>query len=211
MDLVVLTELPGCQLLATGRVLKAPDAGQVMKATELLAYAHRRSAEADGQAGAALARAREEGLAAGRAQARAEYADRLAAAAAARHAGLHSLAPVMVDIVVDALAVMLRQADRAQLWAGALAAVQELLGRARWARMRVHPRQEAVALRALAQAGASFVTVQPDATLGDEECRLETDVGIADAGLQVQLQALRRAVAQALETTEPPPEPAPRT
>jgi len=199
MDLVVLTDAAACKVVATSRVLKHADAASVMEAAQLLVLARQREAATVAQARAAQQQAREQGLKDGREQARAEYAGRLAAAEAARHVGLRELSPVLVDIVADAVAVLLRQADRAALLGAAIEAVDGLLKQARWARLRVHPDQADAARAALAAAAIPIATVLVDPTLGLDACSFETDVGIADASLQVQLDALRVAVQQAVD------------
>lgn len=199
MDLVVLTDAAACKVVATSRVLKHADAAPVMEAAQLLVLARQREAATVAQARAAQQQAREQGLKDGREQARAEYAGRLAAAEVARHVGLRELSPVLVDIVADAVAVLLRQADRATLLGAAIEAVDGLLKQARWARLRVHPDQADAARMALAAAAIPIATVLVDPTLGLDACSFETDVGIADASLQVQLDALRVAVQQAVD------------
>lgn len=206
MDLVVLTDLPAFKVVATGRVLKHADAAAVVSATELLTQARQRDAMMVVQARTALEQARERGLSEGRAQAHAELAGRLATAEAARQVALHELAPVLAEIVADAVAVVMRSADRQQLIASAVAAVSGLLRQARWARLRVHPTQAAAARAALAAepadnaasaSAAQMASVVPDASVSVDACIFETDVGTADASLSVQIDTLRRAIQDA--------------
>lgn len=204
MDLVVLTDLPDCRVVATSRVLKRADAQPVIEATQLLRLARQREAGAEAQAQAIRRQAREEGLREGREQARVEYAARLVAAEAARHAGLRELSPFMIDIVTDAVAVLLRQSDRTALMASAVEAVDGLLKQARWARLRVHPDQVEAARAALEAGAIPLATVVADARMDPLECSFETDVGIADTGLQAQLESVRKAVAQALDVDADP-------
>lgn len=199
MDLVVLIDKPGCTVTARGRLLKQAEAGAVMQAADLLARARARDELLLEQSVAGYEEALQRGLAEGVAQAKAQWTGRLAAAAAARRLALNDLAPAMVEMVVDALALVLRNANRRQLMAAALQAVEGLLTQARWARLRVHPSQADTARDVLGEfdarhAGAGLVTVLADPSLGPEDCIFETDAGIADAGLQVQLAAIRGAL-----------------
>ena len=199
MDLVVLTEAPAIKVVATGRVIKCADAALVLEAAGLLAMARQREATTVAQCRVALEDSRALGLREGRAQAGAEFALRLAQAEAARHLTLHALAPTLVEIVADAVAAVLRSADRQQLIASALAAVDGLVKRARWARLRVHPSQAEFARAALAAPGTcalarQMTSVVADAGVGVDDCIFETDLGIADASLGVQIDALRAAI-----------------
>ncbi len=203
MDLVVLIDLPDFTVASKSRLLKKAQAGAVTEAADLLVRARSRDELMLKQTLNGYEQARQRGRRQGTAQAQAEWSGRLAAAAAARQVALRDLAPAMVDMVVDATAVVLRSANRRQLMAGALQAMDGLLKQARWARLRVHPSQAEMARTALGefdakQCGAGLVTVIADPTVQPEDCIFETDVGIADAGLGVQLAAIRSALEAAV-------------
>lgn len=201
MDLVVLIDKPDFTVTGTGRLLKKAQAGAIAQADELLEQARARDALLHRQALEACEQARRRGLQEGLAQAEAQWATRLAQAAVARRVALRDLAPALVEMVVDATAVVLRGANRRQLMASALQAVDGLLKQARWARLRVHPSQADAAHETLSEfdarhGAAGIVTVVPDPSVQMTGCIFETDVGIADVGLDVQLATIR----QALET-----------
>jgi len=204
MDLVVLIDRPDLTVVHPGRLLKRADAALVAQADELLGRLDARERQMQAQCRQAYENEMQRGRDAGEAQARQEWAERLAAVHAARHIALNDLAPTLVDIVSDAVSLVLRRADRQQLIAGALEAVNDMLRQARWAKLRLHPSQLAAARRSLddmAQhtgTGREFVTLVGDASLDEDDCIFETDAGIADASLDVQLAAIRSAVESAV-------------
>ncbi|RQP21323.1 FliH/SctL family protein [Piscinibacter terrae] len=204
MDLVVLIDRPDLTVAHPGRLLKRADANLVTQADELLGRLGARERQMQAQWQQAYETHKQRGLVAGEAQARQEWAERLAAAHAARHIALTDLAPTLVDIVSDAVGLVLRRTDRRQLIASALEAVDDMLRQARWAKLRLHPSQLAAARRALDDvarhvgSGRELVTLVGDALLGEDDCIFETDVGIADASLGVQLAAIRSAVESAV-------------
>jgi type III secretion protein L len=204
MDLVVLIDQPGFTAVSAGRVLKQSEAASVTQADELL----RRASERVRRLRSRLKQAHEEERVRarqdGELQAKQEWAARLAAVKAAHHVTLNDLAPLLVDIVFDAVTQVLGQTDPLQLMQSALQAVNGMLKQARWARLRVHPSQVETARLALAGfsadtvAVAQMLTVIPDASVPLQGCVFETDIGIADASLDLQLAAIRTAVESAV-------------
>ncbi|MBA2723607.1 MAG: type III secretion system stator protein SctL [Methylibium sp.] len=203
MDLVVLIDLPELTVASKSRLLKKADAEHLTQAADVLERTRARDQLMLKQTLNGYEQARQRGRRQGLAQAEAEWAGRLAAAAAAKQLALRDLAPTMIDLVVDATALVLRNADRRQLMTAALQAVDGLLKQARWARLRVHPSQADAARETLGEfdarhSGAALITVVPDPSLKPEDCIFETDVGIADASLDVQLGAIRSALEKAV-------------
>jgi type III secretion protein L len=209
MDLVVLSALPTHLLANKGAIIKSADATRSLSAADALAMAGQAVARQKQLVAGATAKGHQKGLLAGGVQAQAEYAGRLARAEAARHAVLQELQPVLVDLVMQAVEVVVRQQNRQDLIASALDSIDALIREARWARLRVHPSAVEAARDALAQehGGVSpnrIVSVIPDAGLSVDGCVFETDVGMADASLAVQLATLREAVEAAFEALAPP-------
>jgi type III secretion protein L len=206
MDLVVLIDAPGFTLAGSGRLLKQPDAAAVTTASDLLARAQARDTLLLEQTRNACEQSRRSGWDEGMAEAREQMAHRLAAALAARQIALQSLTPALADIVADAVTLLVKGMPRRNLLGAALDSVSGMLKQARWARLRVHPTQADEARTALAEARAELaavdiVTVVADAAIDVDGCIFETDVGIADASLPVQLTAIRAAVATAVASS----------
>jgi hypothetical protein len=96
------------------------------------------------------------------------------------------------------------------LFARAVTAVERLVEGADYLKVRVHPDDYEVAQREfkLASAGwnkggrAVVLSVSPDRTLAPGSCLCESDLGIVDASLDVQLNAVRDAVTRAVERSE---------
>lgn len=204
MDLVVLVDQPGVTVTSASRVVKRHHVATVTQAAEVLqrAQAHEQLMLEKSRKHHEQERAR--GYNQGLLEAREEWAQRLAAAQAARHLALKDLAPTLVDIVVEGVSVILKNADPQQLMASALTSVEDLIKQARWARLRVHP-QQANAARSMLdtfaqQAGSKvdWVSVVADVSVAHDACVFETDIGMADASLSVQLGAIRRAVESAV-------------
>lgn len=202
MELVVLIDRPGFAALSESRVLKHSDVLSITEAADLLAQAQTRDERMQEEARVTLAEQRLRAHSAGVLQAQQEWASRLAAAEAARHVTLNDLAPTLVGIVVDAVSLVLKRADPQQLMDSALLAVADLLRQARWARLKVHPTRVEEAQRALGRLAVKgegqMVTVIADPTAELHACVFETDVGIADASLDVQIGAIRVAVESAV-------------
>jgi type III secretion protein L len=204
MDLVVLVDQPDFTVTSASRVIKRHDVATVLQAAEVLQRAQEHGQLMREKSLQGYEQERTSGYNQGLLQAQEEWAQRLAVAQSARYLALKDLAPTLVDIVVDGVSVILKNADRQQLMASAMSSVADLIKQARWARLRVHPQQADDARSMLdtfaQQSGTSldWVSVIEDASLALDACVFETDIGIADASLSVQLAAIRRAVESAV-------------
>jgi type III secretion protein L len=139
-----------------------------------------------------------------------EWFARSAQAMAERKAVQISLRERMAELVVAAVEQITRHEDRSVLFARAVTAVERLVEGADYLKVRVHPDDYEVAQREfkLASAGwnkggrAVVLSVSPDRTLAPGSCLCESDLGIVDASLDVQLNAVRDAVTRAVERSE---------
>jgi type III secretion protein L len=139
-----------------------------------------------------------------------EWFARSAQAMADRKAVQISLRERMAELVVAAVEQITRHEDRSVLFARAVTAVERLVEGADYLKVRVHPDDYEVAQREfkLASAGwnkggrAVVLSVSPDRTLALGSCLCESDLGIVDASLDVQLNAVRDAVTRAVERSE---------
>jgi type III secretion protein L len=206
MQLVVLNRLADRQLIARGRVIKQPDALEFLQACSLLQRAQQLQQGVEEARRKVLADAFAQGLAQGRAEANREYAQRLADAAAAKQVALSELAPVIAELVADAVTAILGAQDRERVLTDALLQSQSLVKKARWARLRVHPSNAEAAEAAIAHAlptDRQIVTLVPDARVDPNVCLLETDVGVAEGTLPRHLADLKAAVERAFEEPVP--------
>lgn len=196
---------PGAQLgiASDRRVLRAAEVPALQQAEQLLGELQALLAHEQARIATATAQAREaglqQGIADGRAQARAETADALAALTrqheAARDALQHDVARLALDVFQKLLGTLPTDAALARL---ATQAARELLPARTW-RLHVHPSQLAglqAALRAADpddRAGLARAELVADADLCETDCRLVTEFGTADASLATQVRRLAHA------------------
>lgn len=138
------------------------------------------------------------GFARGHAEALQGLRDFLGAVAARRKA----IDPELIALVADAVGRIVRDMP-ADLLTGSLieTALAEAQGERGRLVLRVHPDRTTVAQTWLRQSAAPdilSVTVEPDATMAEDDCVLETPAGVIDAGLQTQLAALRAVLDDAV-------------
>lgn len=203
MDMVVLIDSPGFRVLNRSRLLKNAEVPAVTEVTDLLHRAYERDKLMLQQTMTAYEQARQDGWQQGIDEAKALMSARLAAAVVAKQLALVDLSPILVNIVSSAMSLLLKNADPARLLTSSMEAVGGLLKKAQWAKLRVHPSHAEMARRTLGQSSANLgsltsIAVVADATLAPEDCIFETDVGIADASLSVQLQAINTALEAAI-------------
>lgn len=204
MQLLLLINRPGFLTFSRGRVLKHSESNSVAHASDLIVKAQQQCESMRQEVRDALGQEQLKAYNAGLLLAKEELASRLAAAEAARYVTLNDLAPTLSHIVMDAVSLVLRRTDPLQLMDGAFLAVSDLLRQARWARLRVHPSRAVDAHRVIEQlalkagTGAQIANVIADPACELDACVFETDVGIADASLDVQLGAIRAAVEAAV-------------
>jgi type III secretion protein L len=200
MALVVLIDRAGFRLAADRAVVKQEEVQLVEHASSLLEATAREAARAASEARSA---AENEGYVDGYQAGRQDAAAVLTSQALARRSVVEQLEPVLVQMVVESVAAVLQRVGRERLVFESLAAVREVIRRAQWAVLRVPPAQLESAQRALdllnrETGGAGVVQALADPELTDDECVLETDSGVVDAGLGTLMQSVRSAVTTAL-------------
>lgn len=190
-------------IVSDRRVLRAAEVPALQQAQQLLDSLHELLAQQQARVDAACAQARAEGLAQGlaeaQAQSRAQVADEIARLACLqeqqRQQQQQDMAGLALEVFQKLLGELPAQERVARL---ALQAARELLPARTW-RLHVHPAQLAglrAALQAVDahdQAGLAGAELLADAELAETDCRLITEFGSADAGLQTQLDRLSLA------------------
>jgi type III secretion protein L len=218
MGLVVLIDRPGWTLAADAKVIEPEEVCAVAEAADLMRSAETYASRILRGAMKVFDARATDGFKQGERDAAGEMARRFAQVEAARATLLEALKPALVDLLLDALTRLAHGIDRQRLYAGALLALEDAWSHARWARLRVPPAdvdKATDAVRELAGQGGTTLRVQvlADADVEPGGCRFESDLGCADAGLDVQLAALREAFqvgiaqwsdADVGETTEQP-------
>lgn len=149
------------------------------------------------------------GYEAGRQDALAQWYSETAEWLVRRHDLETSLRQRMADIVVLAVENIVASERPEALLARAADAVERIVDAGCHLRVRVHPDQRERAAQAFGHAAAGWhergrpvtVTVIADRALEHGACVCETDIGLIDASLSAQIDAVRLAVTRALERT----------
>lgn len=202
MGLVVLIDRAGYRLNADCKVIKRSEACVVADIAESFSLAQQHIATVTGDVESSCEALAQKGYREGFASAQRDAAQKLAAAEINRVVFLQSLQPALVDVVLDAVELLVKGLDRKAFLSQALEVLQSALRNASWARLHVHPQAAAIAGEVLAEFDREtglgrLACVTTDETLSEDGCVLETDFGVIDASLGIQLDAIRSAIAGA--------------
>lgn len=179
-----------------GRVLRAADAGLYNDAAEALAAARADASRMVAEAAAGIEAERARACAGAMAAAEGERARLLADAALGVSRELAGLRAALAEAIADGVARILGARPPAEIAAAAAShAVESLHDRAGIV-VRVPPDQAASVRNAV---GDPAVRVLADATLGSDECVIETAAGFVRAGIAAQVARLREALRVAAE------------
>lgn len=117
---------------------------------------------------------------------------------------LRGVEEALAGIAATAVERLVAGQPREALWRQALTQIQTLTRGGATAVMRVAPQdeaeaREAVEALALGAEGEALVSLSVDANLGPGDCIFESEHGVLDASLSLQLQGLRAALGRAVE------------
>ncbi len=181
------------------RVVKGHETGIALEANELLAVAAKRVAEMEEAALKAYEEQRIRGYEDGQETCRAEYAEKMLEVALQSVDYIEGLEKTIVKVVTEAVERVIGELDAderiVRIVRTALAAVrnqQRVL-------VRVAPADEKAVTDALAPMLASgpgssgFLNIAADPRLTPGSCILESELGVLDASLGTQLNALKKA------------------
>ena len=171
---------------------------------EMLSSSEARVAAVMAEAHAIRQAATAEGLQIGRTEALNAWAQRAVNQAIESRAMLERQKLRLRDIVSLCVERLVGDGDRKALFARALKTISKLVQDVPMLTLRVHESDKAAAQMAvddlLAPGGSKFpIEVVVDIGLQPGGCLFESDLGVIDAGLENQLQAIRRAVAKATQ------------
>jgi type III secretion protein L len=173
------------------------------QAQQILQAAHEQAqaivADAQQSVEAALESARQEG----ERQSALEWHERQASHAVKTAHTLRGMHERLADVVTNAVERIVQSENRSALYQRALKSVQSLSRSATALTLRVSPDDAEAAREGLAgvaelQTLGTTVEVQVDASLAPGSCIFESDMGVVDASLSTQLDALRAAMARAV-------------
>lgn len=202
MGLVVLIDRPGYRLAADRKIIKRAEASVTAEIAEAYALAQQQIAGMVNGVREACAKRAEEGYREGLAKAQRDAAQHLVLAEVDRLALLKSLQPGLVEVIIDAVALLAKSVEREALIGRALETLQGSLRDASWARLRVHPGAAPAAQAALAEFDretglGKLARVMADESMPADGCVLESEFGAVDASLGTQLEVIREAIAKA--------------
>ncbi len=105
----------------------------------------------------------------------------------------------MVGVVIDAVQKIVRDFDNETLVKNTVRSGLELVRSGKKLTIRVHPQMQEVVSEQLSelQKSISHVEVLSDGALKLDECILESDVGIVNASVELQVEALVNALRKA--------------
>lgn len=184
------------------RLVKAPEYAAVVEAERVLEEARARAAAIEAEARAAYEAEKARGYADGLAEAAAEAVEQQIETVGRTVAWFGTVEARMVEVVTAALRKVLGELDEGELVRRVVHAAMRTMRNQRQVVVRVAPEAVAEVQGRLTEimadyAGISFVEVQADGRLRRGGCILESELGVVDASVEVQLEALSRALARA--------------
>lgn len=202
MGLVTVLKQPEVRL-ADRKLLLPEEWSAVLTAEEIVREAERTAAAIRAEAEEAREAERQRGYEAGLDEGRKAGAERLAGLAVDHARLLDGLQQTIVDTVLRVLEEVLVGAPREAFFEAALRRARQLCRQHVFLTLHVSPVDEEPARTALDRwfedAGlANPIDLRVDAGLKPMACLLESDVGMVDGSLQVQLAAIRKALAREL-------------
>jgi type III secretion protein L len=199
MGLAFLITTGNLQLLSERKVLKAVEYSALLNAEGVIAAAREEADSLLQQSRETFEKNNRDGYEQGVARAQAEYGARLCRSALESAAALQAMRFTMADIVVRAVREMVAAIDPAQLYDTALRKVCAMVDDKAFITVRVSPAQEAVLWQVVgamsaAQEDMPTIRIVADPGLDDERLVIETPAGTVEAGMDVQLEALGKAL-----------------
>lgn len=190
------------------RLLKARDYQALVDARRLLADAQQQARELLAEAGQEYEQQKQRGYEDGMNQARLETAERLIQAAEHSVNYLAHLENKVATLVMTAVRKILGEFDDTELTLRVVHRALQVVRNQPQVTIRVRPDQELALRSRLGErllAGYSeigAIEVIADPRLGPGGCILETEIGVVDASIEVQLQALERALKSRIASLE---------
>lgn len=199
MDKFISVKPLDSQLSPGQKVLKSIDYQQLVNYEDLLREVARRDKERQVEANKALNKSIEQGKAEGLEQANQQLTEQLLTFTFKMHESLNQVEQSLVEVVVDAVQKIVRDFDDETLVKNTVRSGLELVRSGKKLTVRVHPEMQEVVSEQLneLQKSISHVEVLSDGALKLDECILESDVGIVNASVEMQVEALVGALRKA--------------
>jgi type III secretion protein L len=195
----------GAQLQAGQRVLKAADYQQILTYEQHLQQLELRYRQREKVAAVALAKSIQRGLEEGQERANRQAAEQMVLFAGRVNDTLARIEDELVEVVTAAVRKVILGVDQEERVRNAVQAGLELVRGSHKLLVRVHPQQQAAVAAQLDAIQHRFTNLE---VVGDQElklddCILESDLGIVNAGVGQQLLVIEQALRMAFSRREP--------
>lgn len=195
----------GSQLHSGQQVLKAADYEQMLTYDQLLQQLEQRYAQREKVAAVALAKSIRRGFEDGQEKAQRQAAEQVLLFSGRVNDTLAKLEEELVEVVINAVRKIVRSFDQEERVREAVQSGLELVRGSHKLLVRVHPQQQmavAAQLDAIPHRFSSLEVVG-DPHLAGDDCILESDIGIVNAGLDLQLQVIEQVLRSVFSRREP--------
>ena len=197
------------QLEPSQRILRSQDYQSYLSAQALVEAAREQAAEIVQEARTVYEQQRELGWQAGMEQARREQAVLIHQTQLQCQEYYRTVEQQMSEVVLQAVRKILHDYDQVALTLKVVREALSLVSNQKQVTVRVHPEQVTAVRDQIARVHKDFpeigyLDISADARLDQGGCILETEVGIIDASLDGQLEALSRAISMTLERGDHP-------
>ncbi len=183
---------------AETKVVKIADKDLCIKASDLLAQAEARAAQILQEAEEVYALRKQEGYEAGMAEVKLEHAEKILETILSSVSFIENIEQSIVEVVIASIHKVLGAYDKEELVSLIVQKALSTMRSQQKVLLRVCPDDEEAVKKALgtmlSKEGSGFVDVLSDIRLKPTSCILESELGIIDASLDVQLQALEQAL-----------------
>ncbi|MGB0845495.1 MAG: type III secretion system stator protein SctL [Thiolinea sp.] len=199
MDKFISVKPLDSQLKPGQKVLRSVDYQQLVGYEDLLRQLAVRDKERQVQATEALSKSIRHGMAEGMEQANQQLAEQLLTFTLQMHESLRQVERSLADVVIEAVRKIVHDFDNETLVKNTVRSGLELVRGGKKLTIRVHPQMQEVVSEQLGelQKSISHVEVLSDSALKLDECILESDVGIVNASVDLQVEALVSALRKA--------------
>lgn len=193
-------------LLPSGerRIIKAEEYLQSLRANDILHQAEEQAQAVLAQARADSEQEKQRGYAEGLEAGKRDMAERIMVAAVRSVDGLAAMEEEMVNVVIQALRKIIGEMDDRERLVGIVRTALAMVRNEKKVTLRVAPAQADVATSAITELqrdhpGITILDVTADSRLTGDDCILESDLGIVDASLDGQIEAIRKALRKRLK------------
>lgn len=199
MDKFISVKPLDSQLSPGQKILKSADYQQLISYEEVLHQLAVRDKERQVEANKALNKSIEQGMAEGMEQANQRLTEQLLTFTLQMHESLSQVEQSLTEVVIEAVQKIVRDFDNETLVKNTVRSSLDLVRSGKKLTVRVHPQMQEVVAEQLSdlQKSISHVEVLSDGVLKLDECILESDVGIVNASVELQVEALVSALRNA--------------